>query len=325
VSRAARAVSALLLLAGATPAAAFVRTNTCPDDGGAGYKLFLDPPALTYKLSDLHVPLGCASGDFATLETLATASVATWATARVLPADPRPCTSLTVDYGGPAAAAKAVGVVDGQNLIVFRTKTCGPPDQGAPAGAPCLTQGGCANLYNCWEDASSLGVVTLALTWVSFETGSGRIADADMELQDWNGKLSPSTGHYFTCAASGPGCDASHAPAGCIEWDVGSVVTHEAGHMIGLDHVTGVDAVMNPTLNRGPPPSKRTLRADDVAGVCSIYPYGQGAVREKLPGWCVRPPSKGCGCGGGGPAALGWLALVPFLLRRGARPRPASR
>jgi hypothetical protein len=286
-----------------------VRTNTCPDDAGAGYSLYLDPPALSYKLSTVHVPVGCNNQDFPTLRTLVNASVATWASA-----GSPVCTGLGVSYAGDAPGVSTVGVVDGQNVIVFRTRSCSDPGVVTP-GDPCLSQGGCGNLYDCWEDATSQGVATLALTWVSFDTGSGQIHDADMELQDWNGSTTTPRGHYFTCASSGPLCTLGQQ--GCVWWDVGSVVTHEAGHMIGFDHVTGVDAVMNPTLGPGAANIKRTLRADDVAGVCAVYPPGGGAVRQKLPGWCVRPPSKGCGCEGGAAGALGWLALVPLLrLRR---------
>jgi len=320
VSRPARAALALLagLLAG--PAAAYVRTNTCPDDGNAGYLLWLPGSALGYRLSGVHVPVGCAGGDFATFEALVNASVATWASAGA----PSVCTGLAVAYGGVQPDAQAgirVGAVDGQNLIVARTGSCDPardPASPVPRGAACLTQGGCGNLYNCWEDVSAAGIQTLALTWVSFDTGSGRITDADMELQDWNGSTATPTGHYLTCAASGALCDSLPGGPwglqGCVEWDLGSVVTHEAGHMIGLDHVTGIDAVMNPSLSPGNT-TKRVLRPDDVAGACAVYPAGGQPSQVKLSGWCVKPASKGCGCGSGGPASLAWL-LAPLLLRR---------
>lgn len=49
--------------------------------------------------------------------------------------------------------------------------------------------------------------------------------------------------------------------------DVFQVVSHEIGHAIGLDHVTGVVALMNPTYSeafRGP-------QADDIAGARFLY------------------------------------------------------
>ncbi len=45
-----------------------------------------------------------------------------------------------------------------------------------------------------------------------------------------------------------------------------AVVIHEIGHAIGLDHVTGVTAIMNPIVG-----SISELQADDIQGVTQIY------------------------------------------------------
>ncbi|WP_157268931.1 matrixin family metalloprotease [Azohydromonas aeria] len=50
-------------------------------------------------------------------------------------------------------------------------------------------------------------------------------------------------------------------------YDVFQVVTHEIGHAIGLDHVTGVSALMNPWYSE----AVRGLQADDIAGVRFLY------------------------------------------------------
>ncbi len=325
----ARAAAACLLAAAAAPAAAWVRSNSCPGDASAGYALWWAgaPPVLSFRLSTVQKPVGCApagcttascGGDFATLEALVKVSVDAWAQARTAPTDPTPCTGLTTAYQGAQAdkvAGIQVGVEDGQDLIVFRYRSCAEPGV-VPAGAACLTLGGCGNLYNCWEDAASTG--TLALTVVTFLTGSGQILDADTELWDWNGSTSRPTGHYFTCAGPGaPACSgAGYGQEGCIEWDVGSVVTHETGHMIGLDHQTAVPSVMAPTLSAGST-AQRDLKADDVGAVCTIYPPGQPALQQKLPGSCGSSSraATGCGCAGGS-AGLPGLLVLPFLPRR---------
>src|SRR5262249_37809968 len=55
------------------------------------------------------------------------------------------------------------------------------------------------------------------------------------------------------------------------KFDVQSVLTHEIGHVLGLDHSALVSSVMVPF---GVPSQldQRTLAYDDVAGVMEIYP-----------------------------------------------------
>lgn len=53
--------------------------------------------------------------------------------------------------------------------------------------------------------------------------------------------------------------------------DTQSIATHEEGHFLGLDHSTQMSAVMYASYTGG---IKRTLTADDIAGVCAIYPSG---------------------------------------------------
>ncbi|MCA9520694.1 MAG: matrixin family metalloprotease, partial [Myxococcales bacterium] len=53
--------------------------------------------------------------------------------------------------------------------------------------------------------------------------------------------------------------------------DLISVATHEAGHLIGLDHSPIYSATMYASTSEGMT-HQRTLHDDDIAGVCSIYP-----------------------------------------------------
>src|SRR5689334_21155559 len=50
--------------------------------------------------------------------------------------------------------------------------------------------------------------------------------------------------------------------------DMQTVVTHDIGYFLGLDHSTVVKAAMFPFA----PPLERTLSYDDVAAVASLYP-----------------------------------------------------
>jgi hypothetical protein len=94
---------------------------------------------------------------------------------------------------------------------------------------------------------------TLGLTTVTFNADTGEIYDADMELNATGKNLSTTD----TVPANG--------------FDLLSVVTHEAGHFLGLAHATDATATMFASYKPGTT-SLRTLAADDVAGICAIYP-----------------------------------------------------
>lgn len=63
------------------------------------------------------------------------------------------------------------------------------------------------------------------------------------------------------------------------QFDMFGTVTHEVGHLIGLDHTNVQNATMFPTASPGLCPC-RTLKQDDINGVCSLYP-GSGGSKPK--------------------------------------------
>ena len=90
------------------------------------------------------------------------------------------------------------------------------------------------------------GVDTLGQTLITFDTESGEIQEVDIEINGTEPiSLTGSSGNDLT-----------------------SVITHEAGHFLGLDHSTMQGATMEARYHAG----LATLEADDVAGVCEIYP-----------------------------------------------------
>jgi hypothetical protein len=102
----------------------------------------------------------------------------------------------------------------------------------------------------------------LALTTVTYDVDSGEIYDADIEVNGARDLLAPDTV---------PGDE----PPGSQSWyDLPSILTHEMGHGLGLAHSTDPTAVMRPLLEAGDI-SVRFLNADDVAGICAIYPPGE--------------------------------------------------
>jgi hypothetical protein len=95
------------------------------------------------------------------------------------------------------------------------------------------------------------GVGVLALTTVTFSRATGEIYDADMEVN---------TAQYdFAVSDTAPGADLL------------SVATHEAGHFLGLAHSADPEATMFAAYTPGTI-TQRTLEADDIAGICAIYP-----------------------------------------------------
>ncbi len=142
---------------------------------------------------------------------------------------------------------------------------------------------------------------TLGLTTVTFNADTGEIYDADMELNATAKNLSTST----TVPANG--------------FDLLSVVTHEAGHFLGLAHATNPTATMYASYRPGTS-TLRTLTPDDIAGICDIYPTATERTVDKLvaatgtlaadacdptprhgfASTCAENPSPGGSSGGGG-------------------------
>lgn len=96
-----------------------------------------------------------------------------------------------------------------------------------------------------WQDA-------FAVTVPVFEQASGKIVDADILFKA-----------SFNWSTSSEGL--AGRP------DVQSIGAHEVGHLLGLDHPDDPDSTMFPTAVEGEI-HKRTLAADDIQGICKIYP-----------------------------------------------------
>jgi Matrixin len=137
---------------------------------------------------------------------------------------------------------------------------------------------------------------TIALTTVTFDTHTGEIFDADMELNTADHNIKPYDGVVD--------------PDG---YDLQAVLTHEVGHMFGLAHSPSPSAVMFAS-DEGHDIRKRNISLEDVAGICAIYaPNGQRAVaatvdasgfvaggacdptpRRGLSSACVHDPTSAC-------------------------------
>jgi hypothetical protein len=309
--RLARAAACATLLAAAAPAAAFVRSTTAePQDPTKGLCLWWASPVISFVVNTAGYQGNCgAAGALARVR----ASFETW--------NNRSCSSLRFDFAGEDTSGTPAFGNDGRNLVIFRKGTCG----GAIAGDP----------NNCWSRSEA---TTIAITTTTFDANTGQIFDADMEIRSWSGSNAGSAiprsatsadGFYFTCDVTPTICQTYGQPPTCMFMDIGTTVTHEAGHVLGLDHVCAYPAdpggscpslsVMNTTAGIGE--VHRTLAADDVNGVCAIYPAGQGPSRTNGCLGTGAPPQRaggGGGCATGGAGALGLVGLALARLRRRA-------
>jgi MYXO-CTERM domain-containing protein len=139
---------------------------------------------------------------------------------------------------------------------------------------------------------------TLALTTLTFNTETGEIYDADMEINGANTKLT--TGNAD------------------VKDDLLSILTHEAGHFIGLAHSPNQEATMFASYSPGTT-SLRDLHPDDVNGVCAIYP----SVRSGLPACDPTPRhgySKDCATDTGGETSNKVLGMDCALSTGGSSP-----
>jgi hypothetical protein len=91
---------------------------------------------------------------------------------------------------------------------------------------------------------------TLAKTTVTFDDDTGEILDADIEINH--------AYNHFTINDME------------IDYDLESVLTHEVGHFIGLDHTLDFSATMFAGYEPGTI-EQRTLEEDDILAACEVY------------------------------------------------------
>jgi hypothetical protein len=114
---------------------------------------------------------------------------------------------------------------------------------------------------------------TLGLTTVSFDVDTGEIYDADMEI---NATVKLAVGDDVPSDA----------------YDLASILTHEAGHFLGLAHSGDPRATMFAAYQPGRT-DKRVLTPDDASGICSVYaPDGARASDPSVSGG--RVPQTRC-------------------------------
>jgi hypothetical protein len=163
---------------------------------------------------------------------------------------------------------------------------------------------------------------SIAKTTVTFDTDTGEILDADIELNHAYNELTVGDDR--------------------VVYDLQSIVTHEIGHAIGLDHTPDVEATMNALYDPGMT-EPRDLAFDDLAATCAVYPPGRAARCEPEPrgglayacsGEQATEEQAGCSASGrpasprpGAPfaAALALASIVAARRTLRQRPLPSPR
>jgi hypothetical protein len=234
---------------------------------------------------------------------------ASQASAAAWSAEANPCSFLVVTVEG-STAATPIAKYDYKNSLVFRTTSwCSPSDK---AGA-------------CTYDAAAL-----AITSVFANKSNGLIRDADIEVNSknfiWADLATDSTAHG--------------------KQDLQNALTHEMGHLIGLDHTCYVSG--DPPLDENGiavPPcdsaseevrattmfasavpgdlEKRTLAPDDKQALCDMYPVADDPMIYPT---VTTPPPESGGCAiapnGGDETVLlllGAIGALGVATRRRAR------
>jgi hypothetical protein len=157
----------------------------------------------------------------------------------------------------------------------------------------------------------------LALTTLTFNVETGEVLDADVEIN--------STRVDFTLGDE------------FVGHDLASTLTHEIGHFLGLSHDSDPETTMWWVQSAGDT-AQRTLHAEDIAGICEIYPPDRSVDTERcgprhgfstacVPGEeKLQQPSSGCGVtrkanAGGNLGALVAALSAGFVARRRHRAR----
>jgi len=239
-----------------------------------------------------------------------------------------------------AYAPDAVQQVIERSLAAWATPDCGQPVFLFAGAGPEPTfdeDDGVTTIVPIADKATwdaRFGATELARTLVISRASTGEILDADIAVNA--GGFDYSTG--IECAEA--------------VYDLEATITHELGHVLGLDHSDVEAATMYFDVQPGTC-AIRDLDDDDIAGICTVYPkpapvepgpepvpeamneVAEASVEASDVAESVvdvaggdtaaadpKPRDEPClGCGGTGVGAPWLIVLLPFAFRRRGRER----
>lgn len=155
-----------------------------------------------------------------------------------------------------------------------------------------------ANIIVFRDDAWDEDPTIMALTSVVFRNSSGKIYDADIEINTFQ--------YAF-------GIVTPRSKGGLI--DLQNTLTHELGHVIGLDHSDVEDATMFPYSTNGVT-YMQTLDDDDRAAIAAVYPGGGEEICSFREGYFEKPDcamNRPCGSDGVCSAHVRQVSKKPFF------------
>ncbi|HTQ04035.1 MAG TPA: matrixin family metalloprotease [Polyangiaceae bacterium] len=255
-ARTAAALSFVALVATGTDALAYCRSRTCnPNDLSqhcdmvdncvtSGYLLYWNTSCMSFDAQQDGSPRRSITADQVT--DVVTRSFAPWLGANCGSGQP----AITVGTYGPVECDEVENpdpnnpheynrnAEKGANVVMFRD--------------------------DVWPYPGSIDAY--GLTTVTFNTGTGEIVDADIEVNSAD----------FNVTLDGP-FDATHT-------DLQSILTHEVGHFLGMAHAATADDTATMRANwDGLGTDLRTLSPDDEAGICNAFPPDRSAPNQCEP------------------------------------------
>ena len=149
------------------------------------------------------------------------------------------------------------------------------------------------------------GPGVLGLTTLTYNTCNGKVVDGDIEVN---------AGAFPFSVSEEPGP---------LDMDLENTVTHEVGHLLGLDHSSEPEATMFFNSPEGEI-AKRSIEDDDWQGLCCLYcsdqshvPGNQCAGEEWMcaeeQGLLDGSPQGGCQAASPYGFGFNWMVLLAFV------------